>query len=248
MQSYRDYNLTRGDYISLGKAVAKFNRTINELKTEENKTYLPNEIEYKELKKNIVVRSDLDRYVKNLRSFDKENSDIYLTEAGEKITSWEREFIKEQSNIALRRMNRQLKQVNKYDKDTIEELKSTIKNVKEFEQKTKGDFKETIKLIHKIGISGYTMKKAIQYRINYYTALEEIKNFKNYELFKTKLDSIKNPISFFNYIQKSSTMSDLFIYYKGNEGIIIGQFTSNEEAFDAALENDYGFKLNKKKK
>ena len=41
----------RGDYISLGKAVANFNRKINELKTEENALLLPDEISYSELKR-----------------------------------------------------------------------------------------------------------------------------------------------------------------------------------------------------
>ncbi len=41
----------RGDYISLGKAVANFNKKINELKTEENALLLPDEISYSELKR-----------------------------------------------------------------------------------------------------------------------------------------------------------------------------------------------------
>lgn len=41
----------RGDYISLGKAVANFNKKINELKTEENALLLPDEINYSELKR-----------------------------------------------------------------------------------------------------------------------------------------------------------------------------------------------------
>lgn len=238
-----DYKLSRGDYISLGKAVAKFNRTINELKTEENKTYLPEKLEYKDVKKNIVVKRDLDRYIKNLRNFSKETSDIYLTEAGEKITTWERDVLKQESNIALRRMNKQLKTVSKYDKETIETLKANIKNIKSLEKQNKEEFKRTVQRLHKIGISGYQMKKAIQYKENYLKALEELKNYKNYNKFMKVLNRYKNPISFYNFIQKSDIMSDLFVYYKGGEGIIIGNFASSEDSFDYALENDYGIKI-----
>lgn len=43
-----------GDYISLGKAVANFNKKINELKTEENALLLPDEISYSELKRRYI--------------------------------------------------------------------------------------------------------------------------------------------------------------------------------------------------
>lgn len=235
--------LTRGDYISLGKAVAKFNRTINELKTEENKSYLPDEIQYKNVSETIVKKSELDRYIKNLRNFSKENDGLYLTESGEQITKWERDVLETERNIAIRRMNKSLKKVNQYDKDTITTLESNIKNFKNLENLSKEDFKDTVKRIHKLGATDYEWRRALQYRKNYYEALEGISNYKNYEKFKRRLDRYKNPINFYKFIQKSEVMKDLFVYYKGGQGLVVGAFANDEEAFDYALENDYNMKI-----
>lgn len=235
--------LTRGDYISLGKAVAKFNRTINELKTEENKSYLPDEIKYKDVSERIVKKSELDRYIKNLRSFSKENSNIYLTEAGEKITVWERDILENEKNVAIRRMNKSLKKVNQYDKDTITTLRSTIKNFKNLENLSKENFKDSVKRIHKLGASDYEWRRALQYRQNYYKALEGISHYENYEKFKKRLDRYTNPINFYKFIQKSETMKDLFVYYKEGSGMVVGEFSSSEDAFNYALENDYKIKI-----
>ena len=43
----------KGDYISLGKAVAEFNKKINKLQKEEDLAYLPAKIDYKEARENI---------------------------------------------------------------------------------------------------------------------------------------------------------------------------------------------------
>ena len=42
-------NWKHGDYISLGRAVSNFNKKIRELQAEENKLYLPDEINKKEI-------------------------------------------------------------------------------------------------------------------------------------------------------------------------------------------------------
>lgn len=57
------------DYVTLGKAVANFNKKINELNKEEKKLYLPDTITYKEVKENIVTRNELNRVIKSLKRF-----------------------------------------------------------------------------------------------------------------------------------------------------------------------------------
>ena len=225
----------------LQKAVAKFNKNIDKLTTEENKSYMPKKQNYDELKKIVKGKSEMNRLIKNFNKFNK--VDLYITEADEKITSWERNVLEQEREIALKRMEHQLQNVNKYDKDTIDTLKKNIENIKNLENLKEKNFKDTVARLHKIGSRDYELKKLIQYRENYYTALEEIQNYKNYKKFKKMLDKIKDPKEFYEFIQKSPTMSDLFIYYKGNQGIIIGEFASSEEGFNYALENDYNIKV-----
>ena len=205
--------LTKGDYISLGKAVAKFNRTINELKKEENKTYLPEEIEYKDISEKIVKKSELDRYIKNLRSFTKEDDEVYETKSGEEITFWERDILESERKTAIKRMEKDLKNVNKYDRDTIDTLKSNINTMKNLENLTKENFRDAVKKIHRLGATDYEYRRALQYRQNFYRALENISNYKNYEKFKKRLDRYKNPINFFKFVQRSEYFRDIFVKY-----------------------------------
>lgn len=221
----------------LQKAVARFNKKVVELTTEENKNYIPKQYDYDILKNTIKGSNEMNRVIRNLNKFNR--VDLYITEAEEKITSWERNVLEEEKEIALKRMQNQLQNANKYDKDTIDTLKWNIENIKKLETLKEGNFKDAVARIHRIGVKDYELRKLIQYRENYYKALEEIENYKNFRKFKKMIDRIKDPKEFYEIIQKSSTMSDLFIYYKGNEGIVIGNFATSEEAFNYALENDY---------
>lgn len=58
---------SRGDYIRLGKAVSQFNKEINKNKTIENSLFLPDEINYKELRDSIQTREGLNSYVEGLK-------------------------------------------------------------------------------------------------------------------------------------------------------------------------------------
>ena len=81
----------KGDYISLGKAVSQFNKKVRELQKEEKKLYFPNEINYQQAKQNILTRKELNNLINSLKRFQKEGAeDLYVTEAGEEITKWER--------------------------------------------------------------------------------------------------------------------------------------------------------------
>lgn len=79
------------DYLSLGRAVANFNKKINELNKEEKKLYLPEPKDYKELKSKILTRNELNRVIGSLKRFSKEGAeDLYITKSGEQLTNWER--------------------------------------------------------------------------------------------------------------------------------------------------------------
>ena len=83
------------DYLSLGMAVANFNKKINKLQSEEKKLYLPELKNYKEIKQNIQTRQELNRVINSLKRFSKEGAeDLYVTKAGEQITKWERKELR----------------------------------------------------------------------------------------------------------------------------------------------------------
>lgn len=101
--------LQRGDYIKLGKAVANFNRTIRELEKVRNKTYLPDEIDYKDVRDLHVTKPELERYIKELRSFNEENATEVIYESGETLTKWESDVLENERQIALRRLRGKLR-------------------------------------------------------------------------------------------------------------------------------------------
>ena len=50
-----------------------------------------------------------------------------------------------------------------------------------------------------------------------------------------ELDKIKNPTKFYEYVSKSPTLMDLFLWYKETDVLFYGAFSSNQEAFDSSL-------------
>ena len=103
----------KGDAIKLGKAVADFNRKINELKAEENLLYLPETLTFAEEKENIFTRKELNRRINSLKRFQTEGAeDLYITQAGEEMTIWERKELQKQKAIAQRRLEKELAELN----------------------------------------------------------------------------------------------------------------------------------------
>lgn len=238
---------TRSDAMKLSYAVREFNRTIKELETEENKLYLPEPLNYKDVKEKIFTRNELNRQINSLNRFNRENEQrLVKTDMGELLTKWEYKELKKEKRRAEKRLTRDLieeKEKNAglragFRTQREKELEENIKSLNKLFTSKGYDFKKIKNRLHRIGIgiSDYDYYKADIYRQNFYTALKDIKSFKNYKILKEKLDSINNPIKFFEYIQQSDTLSDLFLYYKEGDGLVYGSYASNEDAFNKALE------------
>lgn len=239
----------KGDYISLGKAVSQFNKKINELQRQEQRTYLPDLVNYKDIKQDITTRKELNRVLNSLKRFGREGAEeLYITQAGEEMTKWERKELGYQSRIAQRRLTEELKELNKPNNEGIsrvqmgslrvKEIEAQIRNLKQIETKKGYDFRRLRERIQTQGTLDYKFRKASIYRQNYFKALKEgASNFENYELFKSQLEKIKNPVEFFEFIQQSQALSDFLVWYDEENGTLIyGGFGSNENAFNYGLE------------
>lgn len=237
----------RGDYITLGKAVSQFNKKINELQKDESKDYLPDTLEYKEVKENITSRKELNRIINSLRRFKKEGAeDLYKLESGQEITKWEKHELILQRNIAEKRLKEELQQLNepsyfgKFSRvqmgsEEARKIEATLESIKKLESKKGFDFDRIKNRIKYIGTSDYTLKKAYIFRENFMKELEDLKDNtpefqKVYDYFK----NINNPITFFNTTQKSQALQDFFVWYKNPE--TYAEFDSNSELVDYILE------------
>lgn len=233
----------RGDYIKLSKAVNKFNKQVNELKAE-GYDYLPETKSYQSLKENIYTRKELNRIVNSMKKFSIETAKKVELE-GTDLTKWEYREIKLARNRARRYLEGKLEEQQrnnpyaKYGIETkeIEATRNTIKSLDKLEtQKGKFEVKRLIRRIKNLGSYDAEMKRASQYRENYMKALEQMSNYDNYDLLKDKLDSIQNPEDFYEFINKSDQLSDLFEYYETSpEAQTYGGFNNNQEAFNRAL-------------
>lgn len=236
----------RGDLIKLGQAVSNFNKKINKLETEENKLYLPDTLSFKELKETIQTRQELNRQINSLKRFMNEDSTTkIILDSGAEITKWEYGELKKERKRAISRLKSELAEEIEQNKNyragftTAKQgiIEDTLVSLNKLTKTTGYEFKRVKERIHRQGRSDYSFWRQSIYRENYYKALEGIKNFKNYNILRAKLDSIKNPNQFYEYIQKNDTLSDLFLYYRNGDGLVYGSFATNEEAFDTALED-----------
>lgn len=211
----------RGDFVKLGRAVSNFNKKIRELQKEEKKLYLPEEVDYSTLKSEIATRSELNRMINSLKRFQREGAEeLYVTESGVSLTKWERRELGIESRTVQRRLNKELQALNEptesgfsraqMGSQRVQEIQSQIKNLRKIETLKGADFKRLRERIVSMGKSDYTYKRALQFRENYIKLMKEkYKNFENYDKFIAKLESITNPIEFFNFVSVNELTQDL---------------------------------------
>lgn len=228
----KNYNIKwkRSDYIKLGRAVSDFNKKINRLEQEEKRLYLPEVQNYQEVKENITTRSELNRVINSLKRFGREGAeDLYVTEAGEQLTSWEFKELNIQKRSAVRRLKTELKELNtpaqgqKFSRvqmgsERADEIQAELSYFSKLQTKKGYEFQRLQDRIKKIGTSDYTLKKAYTFRENFMKELEELKNNSpEFQLVYDKFEKIRNPITFFNTTQKSNALQDFFVWYKTPE-------------------------------
>lgn len=233
----REYQIAwrKGDYIKLGKAVAEFNKKVQRLEQSQDSLGLPELIDYKNLKSQIVTRKELNRQIASLKRFKEEGIEQIVDITEEPMTKWEYQEMNKQAKSAIRQMEKDLKKFTTPNKQGISRvqmgsteastLKANIQSLKNW-QKTSGKQLENLKWrIKYFGSADITMKRAIVYRENYLKEMEKYQNFERYDELMEYLYSIKNPIDFYNKIDsKSELASDLT--YQSNQRYSEDRFNS----------------------
>lgn len=219
----------RGDYITLGKAVSQFNKRIRELQNEENRLYLPDEIDYKEIKGQIVTRKNLNKVIKNLKKFQEEGQERAITlKGGEKLTIWEYNELKEKQEFAINKLKEEQKGFNKVERPYMTarelEIEGQLSNLVGFEGMTGGKFKKYKSRIKKVGTQDYEMRKAMIYQDNYLNTLEKYKGFSNYEVLIKKLRTIKNPKKFYNFLKNTNNENIIDLTYVSDQDMLEKEF------------------------
>lgn len=232
----------RKDIARLSSAISNFNKNIDKLRTAENEAFMPSKLDYKTAKNEIFTRSELNRMINSLNRFKKENAgDLYTTQAGETLTKWERDELGLQSRIMQQRITKRIKEytaehglsVNQMGDERLDALKSQLENLKQIESKKGADFNRLRMRLSEQGRSDIDYYRALIYRKNYETMLEGYQNFKHFKEFKAKLDSIKNPIKFYEFLDQNELASDIkYMYDIGGVGV---SKMSDEDKFNNIL-------------
>lgn len=189
-----------------------------------------------------MTRKELNRQINSLKNFLKEEAtEIIELSSGEEITKWERDELKKLERNATRRLKNELATIDKIEKPYTTqreiEINAQLNNLKTWQNKKGFEFNKMKSRLQNIGTLDYEIKKASVYKENYMNSMREaFSNFENFEVLENKLKTIKNPKSFFKYIQQSDYLSDLFLYYDDESGTLVyGGLSSNEEIFNSEL-------------
>lgn len=220
------------DILTLKKAISQFNRKIKQLDKETNKLYLPEKLEFSEVKKDIKTRNELNRVLSSLREYNKETAKTIILQSGEEISKWDYSVLKKQRKILETRINKELKGLSipkkgeKYSRlqmgsERARELFRTLENIQELELKKGEAFKRTKSRIQTQGTYDYQLEKSRVYRENFIKSLEELKeNNPEFEKVYEYFNNIKNPINFFETVQRSNAIQDFFKWYKKPEDYV----------------------------
>lgn len=233
----------RGDYVKLSRAVSNFNKRIKELQVNEL-DYLPDLKDYKEIKENIYSRAELNRIINSLKAINKDHAfDIYTTESGVELTKWEAKEIKKAQRRALQNIGKEIASIEEGRKsigmgdERLRELEASKKSIEDIEKKKGYEFERAKNRAFELGKKDRELKQDSLFMENFLKALEETSDFENYDKLKDKLNSIKNPTKFYEFIKQSNIFMDLFIWYHDKSGTIVyGAFATNEDAFNEGLE------------
>lgn len=237
---------TRKDAMKLSYAVREFNKKVRSLEGLEKK-YAPKEVTYQDIKSRILTRREYNRILKALKRFKKEGQENLVTLGdGNILSKWERHEVKMARNRALPNLYMKLNEAYRMNplsrfgmkSEQVTEIEKNIRDIENLENLTQDRFERAIERVQKIGVKDYDLYKDSVYMTNYLKGLKDkqFRSFKNFDIFYNYIRKLR-PDEFFDFINKSTIMSDLFIWYDTEKGeVTYSGFLSNEDAFNTGLE------------
>jgi len=205
----------KGDYISLGKAVSTFNKTVANLSN--SGIILPDLINYDDLKKGITTRKELNRMVSALKRFRQPTKQVGVTINEFNITKWEFEEVKKARKRAERRLTGELAEIDVGIIGTgnkrANEIMATLESFENYLSRDYLTYKRISSSILKQGKSDYEFKKALIFQENFIKAYEKMGR-KEVVIYAK---SFRNPLDFWEAI-KNSEFTDIKLHYDIEEG------------------------------
>ena len=238
--------MSNEDFITLEKAVNKFNKKVRELeRLTDDSSYLPETRNFKEVLKSFETRDEFNRIIKSLNNFStQKSSGVRVTlETGQEISRWELTEL----NRARRRAYKNLMT----EKETIlnerisigigderlREINRQLEKVENVLKTNQGDFNRIKGQVFKYGSLDYYFKQDLLFQKNFLEAIKDLRYLENYDILLNEINKRKNPTDLWNWVKNSEILADVFLWYddeKGNRSY--GAFASNDQRLDRALE------------
>ena len=183
---------TRSDYARLSYAVRQFNKKVSELEKLEGNV-APEEFDYREVRDSIYSRKELNRVIKSLKRINRESQQrIRTLDSGERITQWELSELKKAQKRAVGRTTDKARAIVESDINVMgdrefKQLIRTKESIEDLFNRVGSDFKRTAKRTLNWGKTDYDLWRASIFRDNYMKALEEMSNYRNFDLLVNKL-------------------------------------------------------------
>lgn len=235
------------DSVRLSKAINRFNRELSKI---ENKENIPPKVKYDEIRDKIVTRRELDTIIRSLDRASVSNLEATRELAsGEKVSEWLYQDTIRRKNQASINLLSELNSINRdrattgnryMGEERISEIQTTLDILNESLDDL-DSFNRSKKLVQNLGRTDFNTYKNKIFMQNVKTALREgASNFTHYKEFMSRLNQIRNPNKFYEYVKKSPAIMDIFLWYKSEDGsLVYSAFDTNEQAFDNALKNDF---------
>lgn len=220
----------RGDYTKLGKAVRSFNKEVIKAEAIEN-SVAPEIINYSELKSKINTRQELNKAINTLKRYSADNMYKNVNIPKFNITSPAVAQIQAEKKLE--------KMIIKSEADNVELLQHELERIKNLNKLQGYERKRKEERIKQLADIKYEYKKAYTYRQNYINTIRNAyKNMNGYSSLYKKLNSIKNPIEFYNYIKENSvSINDMDIYFQSNQNVTQEHFNSLLESWGLDTED-----------
>lgn len=238
--------MSNEDFITLEKAVNKFNKKVRELeRLTDDSSYLPETRNFKEVLKSFETRDEFNRIIKSLNNFStQKSSGVRVTlESGQEISRWELTEL----NRARRRAYKNLMT----EKETIlnerisigigderlREINRQLEKVENVLKTNQRDFNRIKGQVFKYGSTDYYFKQDLLFQKNFLEAIKDLRYLENYDILLNEINKRKNPTDLWNWVKNSEILADVFLWYddeKGNRSY--GAFASNDQRLDRALE------------
>lgn len=248
---------SHGDYVKLGKAVSNFNKQISKNETEANRLYLPETIDYKELRDRIQTREGLNAYLQQLKRINIPGAfNLETLENGVLITKYQKGELDRSRSQAINQLTQEVAEMEKKTKADYgvysdialpnafktakqKELEAKLKDFRELYKLSGKDFKKRAKQLM-INQTELKFRRAYIFRQNYMKVMrEKYSLMKDFWLFERWANKHKNPIDFFDSLPEDESYFPNDLYRHSDETLTEEEFQGYLEAIGINVEEEY---------